>query len=264
MPMPEAEYRICADAYLVMLASIYGELRRSLVPLSYWRRHGENRYNGTRETISERVAADLDRYDALASTLAVHLESQGTRVDPDVWRRRNNGYRRLDRVRSTCAEIERVVPDGGTFVLVEDGDWSQGHLGGRDILANRTTLALFDGAALDEPPSESALLAEMKRLRRAGATHVVFVWPGTWWLQHYPGLEANLKAGGTPLTGGLVGYELGTGADGDARDRPLPRLPRDADLPARHAQLAELDRRIERLQGSIVGIEEAIASAGGA
>ena len=121
-----------------MLASIYGEVRRSLTPLSFWRRHGDNRYNGTRETIAERVLADLDRYDVLAATLAVHLETQGTRVRPDLWQKRNIGYRRLDRVRTTIAEIEAIVPAGGTFVLVDDGDWTQGHLEGRELMPDRT------------------------------------------------------------------------------------------------------------------------------
>jgi glycosyltransferase involved in cell wall biosynthesis len=259
MPMPEVEYRICADAYLVMLASIYGELRRSLTPLSLWRRHGENRYNGTRETVADRVAADLERYDALAVTLAVHLEAQGTRVDPDLWRNRNIGYRRLDRVRSTLREIEQVVPEGGTFVLVDDGDWTQGHLEGRELMPGREAVRLFDGAVLSEPPTEAALLAEVKRRQREGASHIVFVWPGSWWLQHYPGFEAYLKAGGAALGGGLLGFELG-GADAEVPEGPLRPLPRDAGLPARRAQLAELDLRIEALQGTISGAEQAIAA----
>ena len=258
MPMPEVEYRICADAYLVMLASIYGELRRSLTPLSFWRRHGDNRYNGTRETIAERVAADLERYDALAATLCVHLEAQGTRVDPDLWRKRNIGYRRLERVRTTVAEIEQVVPVGGTFVLVDDGDWSQGHLEGRDLMTDREVLQLFDGAVLAEPPTEGALIAEIKRLERAGAGHIVFVWPGSWWLQHYPGFEAYLRSGGAALGGALLGYQLGA-AGAARRDEPLRRLPRDADLPSRLAQLAELDRRIESLEGTISGVEAEVA-----
>jgi glycosyltransferase involved in cell wall biosynthesis len=249
MPMPEGAYRICADAYLVMLASIYGEVRRSLAPLSSWRRHGENRYNGTRETIAERVLADLDRYDVLAATLAVHLEAQGTRVRPELWQKRNIGYRRLDRIRTTIAEIEAIVPEGGTFVLVDDGDWTQGHLEGRELMPDRTAVRLFDGAVLDEPPTESALLAEIKRLERAGATHVVFVWPGSWWLQHYPRFEAYLKSSGTPLGGALLGYVFGGGTAASAQQ--FTRLSRDADLPARRARLGEIDRQIVDLHGSI-------------
>ena len=255
LPMPEAEYRICADAYLVMLASIYGKVRRSLRPLSYWRRHGENRYNGTRETVAERVASDLERYDVLAATLSVHLEAQGTRVDPALWRKRNVGYRRLDRIRTSLAEIVRVVPEHGAVVLVDDGDWSQGHLEGRDLIPDRRTLRLFDGDVLAEPPAETALLAEVKRLEREGATHVVFVWPGAWWLQQYPGFERHLRTSGRPLSGELLGFEL-RGERGDATGvEPVERLPRDADLPARQARLELLDSGIQSLRGSIVELE---------
>jgi len=256
MPMPEAEYRICADAYLVMLASIYGEVRRSLTPLSFWRRHGENRYNGTRETIAERVVADLERYDVLAATLAVHLDAQGTRVEPDLWRKRNIGYRRLDRIRTTVADIEQIVAEGGSLVLVDDGDWAQGHLEGRELMPGRTALRLFDGAALVEPPAENALLADIKRLEQSGASHVVFVWPGSWWLQHYPGFEAYLRSRGAPLGSGLLGYALHDGAP--ASEQPLPRLGREADLPARRERLAVLDAQIDDLRDSIGRIEQAL------
>jgi glycosyltransferase involved in cell wall biosynthesis len=259
MPMPEDDYRICADAYLVMLASIYGEVRRSLAPLSYWRRHGENRYNGTRETIAERVLADLDRYDVLAATLAVHLEMQGTRVRPELWQKRNIGYRRLDRVRMTLAEIEKVVPEGGMFVLVDDGDWTQGHLEGRELMPDRTAVRLFDGAILDEPPAEVTLLAEIKRLERAGATHVVFVWPGSWWLQHYPRFEAYLKSHAAPLGGGLLGYAF----SGNAAKSAQPvggRLSRDADLPTRRERLGELDRQINDLRTAASRLQSALES----
>ncbi len=260
LPMPEAEYRICADAYLVMLASLYGEVRRSLTPLSYWRRHGSNRYNGTRETIVERVTADLDRYDALAATLAVHLEAQGTYVDPALWEKRSVGYRRLDRIRMTGAEIERIVPEGGKLILVDDGDWSQGHLDGRDLMPNLSTLRLFDGDVLAEPPSETALIAEIKRLGRKGATHIVFVWPGAWWLQQYPGFAEYLKGRGQPLGGTLLGYDLRATKTRPERSSGFAPLARDADLGARRAQLALLDRRIRSLRRSARSLEGAIAA----
>ena len=256
LPMPEAEYRICADAYLVMLASIYGELRRSLTPLSRWRRHGDNRYNGTRETVTERVLADLERYDVLAATLAVHLEAQGTRVEPDLWRRRNIGYRRLDRIRTTIAELEQVVPDGGTFVLVDDGDWTQGHLEGRELMPGCTTLRLFDGRTLAEPPAEAALIAELERLVHEGATHIVFVWPGSWWLQHYPGFESHLRTRGAPLGGSLLGFALG---QAPVEPTAVGRLPRDADLPARRERLTLLDRQIDDARAEIADLERALA-----
>jgi len=257
LPMPEADYRICADAYLVMLASIYGEVHRSLVPLSFWRRHGENRYNGTRETLVERVLADLARYEVLAATLAVHLEEQGVRVDSELWRKRNIAYRRLDRVRTTASEIERIVPAGGTFVLVDDGDWAQGHLEGRELMPGRKAVRLFDGAKLAEPPEEATVIAEMQRLEREGASHVVFVWPGSWWLQHYAGLERYLRMHGAPLDGSLVGFSLGASPTEAAVSEG--RLPRDADLPARRERLALLDRRISTVREQIDELEQAVA-----
>jgi hypothetical protein len=261
LPMPVEEFRICADAYLVMLASTLGSVRRSLVPLSSWRRHGENRYNGVRETVSERVAADLERYDVLAATLAVHLESQGTRVDPTIWRRRNTGYRRLERIRSSLEAIERFVPPGGGVVLVDDGDWKQGHLENRELLQDRRTFRLFDGATLAEPPAEQAVLVETRRLRRAGATHVVFVWPGAWWLQQYPSLESFLRTRGQPIPGDVLAFELPKPGRRTVADpgSPLPRVPRSASLTERKRALRRLDDKIDSLRASIGGLERELA-----
>jgi hypothetical protein len=89
-----------------------------------------------------------------------------------------------------------------------------------------------------------------------GATHVVFVWPGSWWLQQYPGFEAYLRSHGAPLGGGLLGYALGGGTP--ASEQPLPRLAREADLPARRERLAVLDAQIDDLRGSIARIERAL------
>jgi hypothetical protein len=260
--MPVEEYRICADAYLVMLASILGPVRRSLVPLSFWRRHGENRFNGTRETVSERIAADLERYEELAATLVVHLEAQGTRVDPVVWRRRNSGYRRLERIGWCLGAIERNIPaGGGGLVLVDDGDWSQGHLENRELLPDRRTFRLFDGAALAEPPAESSVLAEVRRLRRAGASHIAFVWPGTWWLDHYPALATYLRSRCRAVPGDVLAFELPSGgvARGEPRP-PLERIPRSAPLAERRRGLRRLDSRIHDLRVLIGGLERELAA----
>jgi hypothetical protein len=260
LPMPVEEYRLCADAYLVMLASIYGPVRRSLVPLSLWRRHGENRFNGTRETVSERVAADLERYDALAASLAVHLDAQGGRVDPLVWRRRNVGYRRLERIRSTLDAIERFVPPGAGLVLVDDGDWSQGHLENRELLRDRRTFRLFDGVALAQPPAESAVLAEVRRLRRAGATHIVFIWPGAWWLQQYPSLERYLRTRGRAVPGDILAFEFPRpGRAARDAERPAASLPRSASLGERRRALQRLETRIGELRTSIGALERELA-----
>ena len=264
LPMPVEEFRICADAYLVMLASTLGPVRRSLMPLSSWRRHGENRYNGIRETVSERVAADLERYDVLAATLAVHLESQGTKVDPAVWRRRNIGYRRLERIRSSLEAIERFVPPGGAVVLVDDGDWRQGHLENRELLQDRRTFRLFDGATLAEPPAEQAVLVETRRLQRAGATHIVFVWPGAWWLQQYPALESYLRTQGKSIPGDVLAFELPKPGRRTPADpgSPLARVPRSASLTERRSALRRLDAKIGGLRASIGGLERELAKHG--
>ena len=196
----------------------------------------------------------------LAATLAVHLEAQGTRVDPALWEKRNVGYRRLDRIRTTVAEIERVIPVENKLILVDDGDWSQGHLEGRELMPDRTHAATLRrrrpgraaggecSACGGQAPRASRRVAHRLRLARAA-----------WWLQHYPRFDAYLKSRGRPLTGGLLGYDLTAAVDAPEGPEPLVRLARDADLPARRAQLAAMDRRVEELRRSLDFLEDTIA-----
>jgi hypothetical protein len=90
LPMPESEYKISADAYLVALAPLYGDIERLLEPQSLWRRHGENRFNSSTRTIEQRLTEELWRYDHIAQSLAGRLAERGIGVDPSLWKARNN------------------------------------------------------------------------------------------------------------------------------------------------------------------------------
>lgn len=50
LPMPEKEWRISADAYLILAAPVFGEIRSVKEILGYYRRHGESASDGGRNT----------------------------------------------------------------------------------------------------------------------------------------------------------------------------------------------------------------------
>jgi glycosyltransferase involved in cell wall biosynthesis len=236
LPMPEPEYRICADAYLVMMASAMGSIRTASRPLASWRRHQSNGYNGTEESARARIAGDLKRYDHLSTSLALRLELLGWSVDPAVWKKRNLAYKRLDRLATAMEQIARIVPEGNTYILVEDSDWNQGHLVGREIVEGRHALRPFgeDGSWTTAPPNETSAIREIERLLEIGATHAVFAWPGLWWLEQFAALERHLETRGTRVTrtGNFVAYDLRPAAKRSRSPSPPPTS-HDARRPVR-------------------------------
>ncbi|HET7788147.1 MAG TPA: glycosyltransferase [Myxococcales bacterium] len=74
LPMPEPEFRIAADGYLVTLAPLFGPVLSIDEPLGTYRLHGENAW-ASRGTASAQhfrrtLEHDLHRYDALAKGAA--------------------------------------------------------------------------------------------------------------------------------------------------------------------------------------------------
>jgi Sulfotransferase domain len=89
-------------------------------------------------------------------------------------------------------EIEHLVPVGQTFILVDR------HRFGDGIGRRRRMVRFFEreGRGWESPSDDAAALRELERLRRVGATFVVFGWPAFWWLDSYPALHRHLRSNG--------------------------------------------------------------------
>ena len=99
--------------------------------------------------------------------------------DLDAWR--------LDRAsKEMCA----LIPEGATYVLVDDDQWGAGL-----VVDGRHPLPFCenDGQYWGRPPDDSAAIRELERLRERGARFVAFLWPTFWWLEHYRALREHLE-----------------------------------------------------------------------
>lgn len=93
-----------------------------------------------------------------------------------------------ERLQRAIQEIEKLIPPGETFILVDNAQW------GVDGIADRHVIPFVerDGQYWGPPADDPTALSELERLQRLGANFIVFGWPAFWWLDYYPGLRRHL------------------------------------------------------------------------
>ena len=185
LPVPEAEYRICADAYLIALGWASGPTRFVREPQGIYRMHGGNNYGGM--PFLHKLRRDIGVHDHVSVTLMEHFSRQGVTIDPESWKRQS-WPRQLYQV---TEELPTVVPAGETFVLVDGDDW------GAQISEERRQLPFLEknGQYWGPPADDETAISELQRMRREyGASFIAFGWPAFWWLDHYREFAAFLRA----------------------------------------------------------------------
>ena len=102
--------------------------------------------------------------------------------------RANPGWHRLY---AAIQEITKVVPAESSFILVDEGC-----LEAPALIAPRRCLPFLekDGRYWGKPPDDATAIRELERLRKAGASFIVFTWSTFWWLEYYGGLHRYLRA----------------------------------------------------------------------
>ena len=137
--------------------------------------------------ITSRLAEDP----AFREQIARRLRTLNRRRSEALHTRVNNLYWKWEELLEMAKrELGHVVPKGATIVLVDEGTW------GSDVVSDWQPIPFVerDGVYWGAPPDGESGVEELERLRRGGATFVVFGWPAFWWLDHYAELEEYLQA----------------------------------------------------------------------
>jgi glycosyltransferase involved in cell wall biosynthesis len=182
MPVPEPPFRHGADVYLTMLAPLYGDVRRLPQPKGTYRVHENNSYYG-RPLGAERLADYVRRFEDCCLQLKTHLARQGISADVEEWKKRNFNYLWPTRLLQTFSDLARVLPEGDTYVLVNDNEW-----GSAEPIRGRHAIPFLEheGAYWGPPGDDDQAIAQLARLRREkDVAHIVFSWTAYWWLEHY-------------------------------------------------------------------------------
>jgi len=97
---------------------------------------------------------------------------------------------RSEQVRLADQELTRLIEEGERFILVDDEQ-----LRG-EIARDRDAWHFLerDGEYWGLPADDETGIAELERLRRAGARFIVFAWPAFWWLDYYSQFNRHLRS----------------------------------------------------------------------
>src|SRR5262245_45727371 len=93
-PIPEPEFRLCADTYLFELAPLFGEIKRIPEPQGLYRIHGQSNYGSA--GFEAMLRGELVWYGHLLTTMSRFCRDMGLFVDLDAWKR-NTWFFRLER-----------------------------------------------------------------------------------------------------------------------------------------------------------------------
>ncbi|MBW3623994.1 MAG: glycosyltransferase family 2 protein [Armatimonadetes bacterium] len=187
-PMPEPPYRNGADVYLIVLAPLYGRLRTLPLPLGRYRAHGGNNF-WNKALDNDRIRNYIQRFETSCAALHHQARQLGIDVDPAVWKARNFNYLWPTRLLRAREDIQRLLPPGSRFALIDEAEWGRG-----EPIPDRTAVIFNerDGAYWGPPTDDEAAIRELERLRDSGAEYLVLWWTAFWWLEHYTEMSRHL------------------------------------------------------------------------
>ncbi|MGE5193470.1 MAG: glycosyltransferase family 2 protein, partial [Deltaproteobacteria bacterium] len=191
LPIPEAMFRQHSDTFLMTLAPLYGTIEAVAEPLGLYRVHGGNDY--ACKPVDEKNRRNLEMYDLRCQLLGRHLRQMGIEADSQVWKQ-GTGYQWMSRCHAASEALKQLVPEGASYILVDDQNWSD-RAGRGEVIGGRSAIPFLerDGQYWGQPADDAIAVRELERLRGSGAACIAFAWPCFWWLEHYRGLQQHLR-----------------------------------------------------------------------
>jgi len=102
---------------------------------------------------------------------------------------RHRRSQRQRRLRRAMRDIESVVPEADSVMLVDEGMFRVEQFRPRQVIP----FLERDGKYWGRPADDDVAIRELNRLRDAGARFLIFGWPAFWWLDYYRGFGRYLR-----------------------------------------------------------------------
>jgi len=187
-PLPEIEKECgvgsaSADAFLSMLAPLFGFIKRITEPQGFYRLHGRNDHSAM--SFDKKLERDLRLFDYRSVVLSNYCQRMNISVEPEKWRDDSWFYR----LKLATQEIARLVgPEN--FILVDDNTWMMNDNENHHVIPFLERGGKYWGP----PPDDDTAIRELERLRKSGASYLVFAWPSFWWLDYYSEFNRHIRA----------------------------------------------------------------------
>jgi hypothetical protein len=120
------------------------------------------------------------------SAIVGHAQRLGLAADREAWK----PHAWWSQIGAAVADIESVVPEGSSFILLEEEAWASGsHIAGR----LRVPYMERDGLYVGPPEDDRQAIAELERQRERGHRFFVVAFPHLGYLEDYLGLGTWLS-----------------------------------------------------------------------
>jgi hypothetical protein len=183
-PLPDIHYCLYADSYLAFLSPFFGSIKRIPQYQSLYRIHGHN------GTSSRTYSRQLSQYHSHVTAICEALHKQGIQVEDAFERWQGSEYKHLQSLVALEKELTPLIPPGQGYILVDMNEWGSGQ-----ILDNCQSIPFLerDGMYWGAPSDDAIAIEEFERLRREGASFIVFGWPAFWWFDYYAQFNCYLR-----------------------------------------------------------------------
>ena len=183
IPIPETDFRAGADYYLLVLAPLFGTVRRLEEPHGLYRVHGSNH---TLKPVEEYIKEYTNWFEVTSQSLHSILSSQGIKVTAENWPRESWYHR----IAMAIEQIKQVIKASEAFILVDGDQWMT-----KEFVAGRRRISFIekDGIYWGEPESDLSAIQEIEHQRAQGASAIFIAWPSFWWLDYYKGMTQHLR-----------------------------------------------------------------------
>ncbi|MEK6320356.1 MAG: sulfotransferase [Acidobacteriota bacterium] len=112
-------------------------------------------------------------------------------LGPEGLKRRIAHYSWTEQVQQAAKEIAELISEGEILILADGDSW-----GTDKFIAGRRRIQFIerDGIYWGAPDDDRAAIEELERLRRSGASFIVFGWPVFWWFDFYREFHSYLRS----------------------------------------------------------------------
>jgi hypothetical protein len=185
MPVRECGDKHGADAYLCVLAPVFGEIRRVDEPLGCYRTHKSNFARG--QEVRYRLQRDARRFPFLFAWIHHYLSERGIHADLGNWFGEGSPYAWTQAALALHEEIEAMSLANKRFILADGGIF------GTSAFAGALPMMEHEGEYWGPPKDDDSAIEELERQRQTGATQIVVAANCFWWLEHYRKFVAYLQ-----------------------------------------------------------------------